>query len=181
MKSDTIPVEYEGKALPLGPLTADLREAFCQALKPRYIREAWELLQSVRGDREMEKIAAANLQAARQEVCAGGLYWSAQPSAAVAAALMTKWGVRTLTRLQLDEAAVTWTDDEVDAFLEAKDPPRDEGNLTDYQVAMDCFWETADPKARRGSAPSAGPAGTGASSLGSPPATSACPAPTPAA
>jgi hypothetical protein len=107
-------------------------------------------------------------------VCAGGLFWTAQMSGPVAAALLTRDGARQAARLLFDEDLGDWSDDEVDAFLEAKDPPRDEGNLTDYQVVMDLIWEAADPKAKRPSAPSAGPGATGGSSPGSPPATSDC-------
>jgi hypothetical protein len=196
-KATKYPVEWNGKTLYLSDLTADLKEAFCQWLRPRYVFSAYQQTKAPGLTEEMRKHALAEHQAAQALVNSGGLYWNAETSMPVAYAIPSDDGFLYLNRLLLGDSAKVrdpdgtvrdWTDDELRAFLTEKDPERPPNNaaVTDYQAAMDAIWANELPKAKgaakggptpapSGPSPSAAPAGTGGSSPSSPPATSACP------
>jgi hypothetical protein len=197
-KTTKYPVEWKGKTLYLSDLTADVKETFCQWLRPRYVFAAYQQTKAPGLTDEMRKHAAAEHQAAQALVNSGGVYWNAEMSMAVAVAVPRDDGFLFLNRLLLGESAKVrepdgntrdWTDDELRAFLREKDPERPANNapVTDYQSAMDAIWEAELPKATGGTTrapvpsapsgppPSAGPAGTGGSSPSSPPGTSASP------
>jgi hypothetical protein len=196
VKPNKYPVEWKGKTLYLSDLTADLKETFCQWLRPRYVFAAYQQTKAPRLTDEMRKHATAEHQAAQALVNSGGIYWNAEVSMPVAVALASDDGFMFLNRLLLGDSATVrepdgnvrdWTDDELRAFLTEKDPERPAGGaaVTDYQSAMDAIWANELPKATGaakkpasapgGPPPSAAPAGTGGSSPSSPPATSACP------
>lgn len=181
--ADKRPVEWDGKTIYFGPLSADRKQLFCRWLEPRYVFRAYKMTQAPGLDDEMRRHASLEHQMAQQLVNSGGIYWNSAPSVPVATALMTPDGVRQIVRILTDDQLKDWDDARLQAFLEAKDPdrPGDGAAVTDYQIAMDAIWETADPKAPTGSPPSPAPAGTTGSSPALPPGTSGSPATTPAA
>ena len=154
--------------LRMGELTAGVKEAFVRWLKPRLLADAFGWM------------TAAEYRAFRQEVTAGGVYWTTHPSAAVATALSTQEGSVQLNRLLFGEAVADWSDEFLWAMLKAKDANPE----SDYRVAFDLVWDAADPKAPApaGASPttssptptttptgiSAAPTGTTASSASSP-------------
>lgn len=173
MHPDKFPIRAERNGRPvtlhLGHATPAVKRAYCQWLKPRYVAEAWENTQSPYLDEPLRKRMTAEYQAARQEVNAGGIYWTANACIPVAVSILTEAGNLFFNRLLLGESAADWSDDELLALIRAK--LADEAS--DYAVAMDAIWEAADPKAEApSSGPSPDPTGTSGTSPASPPATS---------
>ena len=124
-------VEWQGKTLRLGDLSADRQEAFCTWLKPRMLDDAagW--------------MTAGEYSAFRQELTSGAVYWDTLPCPAVATALRTKAGTLQLNRLLFGDDVKDWTDDALWQFLKAKDD-----KTSDYSIAFDLVWDAAHPKAQ---------------------------------
>ncbi len=191
MQPNKYPVEYQGRTLYLSDATADLKKTYCRWLEPRYVYRAYLQTQAPGLDDDMRRHAVAEHRMAQQEVNSGGIYWTTEPCMAVATSMLSPDGLLFFNRLLLGDSAKVrmpdgtvrdWTDAELQAFLDAKDPER-KGKLpvTDYQVAMDAIWENEAPKVQTGPPPSPAPAATAGSSPPSPPATSDSTATTPVA
>jgi hypothetical protein len=143
---DCFEIPHGGQTLRMTPLTAGVKQAFVAWLRPRYILQAMAILEDgkaagITGD-DLKKLEM-NVVQARQEANAGGLFWSIDPSQAVASALMTEAGVVKLARLMFPVSMDGWTDAQIYAYLS------DQKEGSAYQVAFGLAWEDADPKANR--------------------------------
>jgi hypothetical protein len=118
--------------LGLGPLTAGVKEAFVKWVKPRLLADAYEWM------------TTGEYKAFRQEIAAGGVFWTESPCAAVAEAIGRKEGSVYLNRLLFGDGVKGWSDDQLWALLRAKDKDA----AGDYRVAFDLVWDGADPKAQ---------------------------------
>jgi hypothetical protein len=127
------PVKWKEETLLMGELTKAVKDAFVKWVKPRVLKEASETL------KPNEYVAF------RQEVMAGGVFWSAVPSMAVAVAMAQEEGSIYLNRLLFGKQVEHWTDAELWEMLQAKD----EDEKSDYRIAFDLIWENSDPKAKR--------------------------------
>jgi hypothetical protein len=178
-------IPHEGGELLMHGLTAGIKEKFVRWLKPRYILSAVQALE----DAEAENKAAPGtfseadikrLQTtvilARQDANGGQLFWSAEPSAAVAAALATQAGAVKLARLMFPDSMAGWDDGKVWGYLTAVDGA---GESHPYKVAFQLAWDDADPKAPRPADTSAGRTGTSGSTTTSAGPTSSASPPTP--
>lgn len=101
--------DWKGQDYTLAPVTAKLKQAFVAWLKPRYLREAKELLDT--GEYMLE----------RERVIAGSIYWTNNMSIAVATAIYSADGERQLLRLMLGDAGKGLNDDDLDELRVAKD------------------------------------------------------------
>lgn len=156
-------IEWQGKTLRMGELTANVKKAFATWVKPRYIAAAKALADTPGLTEDEKKAAIAEYMLARQEVFGGGIYWTTTPHYAVATAFNTPEGNIYLHRLLFGDQVKDWTDGQILELIEAKD--KDE--TSDYRVAWDLIWDTQDPKAKTGSEPSPVPAATESSSASS--------------
>lgn len=164
------PVEWEGKTLYMGPLTADVKRAFADWVKPRALAAAKKILDGV------------EYMQFRQEVIGGGddeasgIFWTATPSMGVAQALKSKAGQTYLNRLLYGKYVEDWSDEKLWTFLKTKDKklPTEtdpEPVQTDHAMAFDLVWEEQDPKVPWPSDGSGGRAATTGSSPTLPPST----------
>jgi hypothetical protein len=182
------PVEWEGKTLYMGPLSADVKRAFADWVKPRALAAARRLLDGAEYLQFRQEVIGIEDEGNDAAGSPGSsIYWTATPAMAVATALQSKAGQTYLNRLLYGKYVEDWPDADLWAFLKAKDrrPPTEadpDPVQSDHAVAFDLVWAEQDPKVPRPSGGTGGRAGTTDSWPTSPPSTpSASPAPMPAA
>lgn len=124
------PFTFEGKEYNLLALSASIKQAFVQWLKPRYLAEAKAILDP--GEYIVE----------RERVIAGSLFWSNSMSVAVATAVYSGGdGERQLLRLLLGSSGNGLTDAVLDAMLAAK-----EDDASPLAIAWGLVLEESDAK-----------------------------------
>jgi hypothetical protein len=174
------PVKWKDKILHLGELTADVKAAFAQWCKPKALAELRDVLDPTEYLHFREQVAGGCVnwkKKKERDPVTGGIAWTTTPSAVVAQLLNDPDGELYYNRLLFGDAVKDWSDEQLQELIEAKlaDPK------SDYSLAMNLIWETADPKANPGSAPLPAPQATAPLSAPSPESPSICREPTPAA
>lgn len=122
---------FGGVSYTLGKLTAGVKNAFVAWLKPRYLREAKELLD------------AAEYIVERQAVVAGSIFWTGTMSVHVATAVYSAEGERHLLRLLLGEQGAKIPDSTLEAMIAERDA---ENTPSEFREAWNLVWEEAEPK-----------------------------------
>jgi len=168
MNPQSFPVQWKDKTLYLGELSADVKQTFAQYVKPRALAEMRGLADSPGMTKEQRQSAITEYLQYRAQVAGGYIKWTTDPCTEVAIQLADPAGELYYNRLLFGESLNGMQDDELRELIDAKlaDP------TSDYAVAMDLIWETANPKVKRGLPLSQAPKGTGNSSTGSPPSLS---------
>ncbi len=180
MSPTSYPVKWKGKTLYLGELTADVKMAFAQWCKPKALAEMRDVLEPTEYLHFREQVAGGSIswkKTKARDPETGAIKWTTVPSAVVAQLLNDPDGEVYYNRLLFGASVKDWSDDDLRELIEDKlaDP------TSDYSIAMNLIWETADPKAMSGSQPSPAPTDTGDSSANSPAIHSDSPVLTPAA
>jgi len=155
------PIEWRGQTLMLGELTIEVKEAFCNWLRPRLLKHAKRLMEPMEYLNYRESLIASEASSDDDDEEEGGiLFWTTKPSMSVATAFSTRRGAIYLNRLLFGDGVKDWTDAQIWELIKAKDKDPD----SDYRIAWDLIWDTQDPKAQKGSEPSPVPTVTADSS-----------------
>ena len=148
------PVAWRGETLYMGSLTKAVKDAFVKWAKPAILTEARETLSMAEYMEFRQEVLAANLKRKDDKDHApnGGIYWSANPSMAIATALATDAGAIQFNRLLFGDQVKDWPDDKLWEMLQEKDADPN----SDWRLAIDLIWEESDPKVQKPSDTSGG-------------------------